>query len=154
MTVGFGPYRIIGYTPGVSTEFEAYEDYLPNENWFSQAPSIQYLTHTYRAEATVRAAMIRAGEAHWAADIGFEEAETVNNTVSGKTAEVYTLVFDTVFHEELAKKNVRLALTHAVDCQTLARLPLQRADSVPQRHIYEWYRGHYGRELQVARIRP
>ena len=119
MTIGFGPYRITGYTPGVSTEFEAYEDYLPNENWFSQAPSIQYLTHTYRGEATVRAAMIRAGEAHWAADIGFEEAETVNNTVSGKTAEVYTLVFDTVFHEELAKKNVRLALTHAVDCQTL-----------------------------------
>ena len=38
MTIGFGPYRIIGYTPGVNTEFEAYEDYLPNENWFSQAP--------------------------------------------------------------------------------------------------------------------
>ena len=118
-TVGFGPYKIIGYTPGVSTEFEAYEDYLPNENFFSQAPSIQYLTHTYRAEATVRAAMIRAGEAHWAADIGFEEAESVNKTVSGKTAEVYTLVFDTVFHEELAKQKIRLALTHAVDCQTL-----------------------------------
>ena len=119
MTIGFGPYRIIGYTPGVSTEFEAYEDYLPNENWFSQAPSIQYLTHTYRAEAPVRAAMIRTGEAHWAADIGFEEAATVSKTVSGKTAEVYTLVFDTVFHEELAKQKVRLALTHAVDCQTL-----------------------------------
>jgi peptide/nickel transport system substrate-binding protein len=119
MTVGFGPYRIIGYTPGVSTEFEAYEDYLPNENWFSQAPTIQYLTHTYRQEAPVRAAMIRTGEAHWAADIGFEEAETVGNTVSGKTAEVYTLVFDTVFHEELAKKEVRLALSHAVDCQTM-----------------------------------
>ena len=119
MTIGFGPYKIIGYTPGVSTEFEAYEDYLPNENWFSQAPSIQFLTHTYRGEATVRAAMIRAGEAHWAADIGFEEAETVSKTVSGKTAEVYTLVFDTVFHEELAKQKVRLALTHAVDCQTL-----------------------------------
>ena len=119
MTIGFGPYRIIGYAPGVNTEFEAYEDYLPNENWFSQAPSIQYLTHTYRAEAPVRAAMIRTGEAHWAADIGFEEAESVNNTVSGKTAEVYTLVFDTVFHEELAKKDVRLALSHAVDCQTM-----------------------------------
>ena len=119
MTIGFGPYRIVGYTPGVSTEFEAYEDYLPNENWFSQAPTIQYLTHTYRPEATVRAAMIRAEEAHWAADIGFEEAASVNNTVSGKTAEVYTLVFDTVFHEELAKQKVRLALTHAIDCQTL-----------------------------------
>ncbi len=119
MTIGFGPYRIAEFTLGVSTEFEAYEDYLPNENWFSQAPSIQYLTHTYRPEATVRAAMIRTGEAHWAADIGFEEAETVNKTVSGKTAEVYTLVFDTVFHDELAKQKVRQALSHAVDCQTM-----------------------------------
>ena len=118
-TIGFGPYKIIEHIPGVQTEFEAYEDYLPNENWFSQMPSIQYLTHTWRAEATVRAAMIRAGEAHWAADIGFEEAQSVNKTVSGKTAEVYTLVFDTVFHEELAKQKVRLALSHAVDCQTM-----------------------------------
>ncbi len=119
MTIGFGPYRIIGYTPGVSTEFEAYEDYVPTDNWFAQAPTIQYITHTYRQEAPVRAAMIRTEEAHWAADIGFEEAETVSKTVSGKTAEVYTLVFDTVFHEELAKQKVRLALSHAVDCQTM-----------------------------------
>ena len=152
MTIGFGPYRIIDYTPGVSTEFEAYEDYLPNENWFSQAPSIQYLTHTYRAEATVRAAMIRAGEAHWAADIGFEEAETVSNTVSGKTAEVYTLVFDTVFHEELAKKNVRLAPHPRYRLSDVARLPLQRPNPVPQRHIHDGYGRHYPGEFQVAEI--
>ena len=160
MTIGFGPYKISGYTPGVSTEFEAYEDYLPNENWFSQAPSIQYLTHTYRAEAPVRAAMIRTGEAHWAADIGFEEAETVNKTVSGKTAEVYTLVFDTVFHEELAKKNVRLALTHAVDCQTLldslfdGQIPCHNAISMmgtvgitPENSKWREYNPELAREL-------
>ncbi len=139
-SIGFGPYKIIGYTPGVSTEFEIYEDYLPNENWFSQAPSIQYITHTYRAEAPVRSAMIQAGEANWAADIGFEEVDNVVNsggkTVSGKTAEVYTLVFDTVFHEELAKQKVRLALTHAIDCQTMldsffgGRIPCHNAISM------------------------
>ena len=139
-SIGFGPYKIIGYTPGVSTEFEIYEDYLPNENWFAQAPTIQYITHNYRAEAPVRSAMIQTGEAHWAADIGFEEVENVVNaggkTVSGKTAEVYTLVFDTVFHPELSKQKVRLALTHAIDCQTMldsffgGRIPCHNAISM------------------------
>ena len=139
-SIGFGPYKIIGYEPGVNTQFEIYENYLPNENWFSQAPTIQFITHTYRAEAPVRSAMVQTGEAHWAADIGFEEVENVVNsggkTVSGKTAEVYTLVFDTVFHEELAKQKVRLALTHAVDCQTLldsmfgGRIPCHNAISM------------------------
>ena len=139
-SIGFGPYKIIGYEPGVNTQFEIYEDYLPNENWFAQAPTIQYITHTYRAEAPVRSAMIQTGEANWAADIGFEEVENVvasgGKTVSGKTAEVYTLVFDTVFHPELSKKEVRLALTHAVDCQTLldsmfgGRIPCHNAISM------------------------
>ena len=139
-SIGFGPYKIIGYEPGVKTDFEIYEDYLPNENWFAQAPSIQYITHTYRGEAPVRSAMIQTGEAHWAADIGFEEVENVANsggkTVSGKTAEVYTLVLDTVFHPELSKQKVRLALTHAIDCQTMldsffeGRIPCHNAISM------------------------
>ena len=135
-TIGFGPHKIIGYNPGVSTEFEAYEDYKPNDNWFAQAPSIQFLTHTYRAEAPVRSAMVQTGEANWAADIGFEEADKVPKSVSGKTAEVYTLIFDTVFHDELAKQKVRLALSHAVDCQRLldslfdGRIPCHAAISM------------------------
>ena len=130
------PYKIVDYEPGVHTKFEAFEDYLPNENWFAQAPSIQFITHTYRAEAPVRSAMVQTGEADWAADIGFEEADKVPKSVSGKTAEVYTLVFDTVFHEELAKQKVRLALSHAVDCQTLldslfnGRIPCHSAISM------------------------
>ncbi len=119
LTVGFGPYRIIDYAPGIHTKFEAYEDYLPNENWFSQAPSIQFITHVYRPEATVRSAMIQTGEADWAADIGFDEVAHVPKTTTGKTAEVYTLILDTVFHPELRKQKVRLALAHAIDCEEL-----------------------------------
>ena len=136
LTVGFGPYKIIEYTPGVSTEFEAYEDYKPNDNWFSQAPSIQFMTHVYRAEATVRASMIQTGEADWAADIGFDEISRVPKHVSGKTAEVYTLVLDTVFHPELKKQKVREALAVAIDCQTLldslfdGRIPCHAAISM------------------------
>jgi len=119
MTNAFGPYRIIDYQPGIHTKFEAYPDYLPNENFFSQAAVIPFITHVYRSEATVRAAMVATGEADWVADIGFEEAEKVPKWVSGTTAEVYTLILDTVFHPELKKQKVRLALAHAIDCQGL-----------------------------------
>ena len=163
-SIGFGPYKIIGYEPGVNTQFEIYEDYLPNENWFAQAPTIQFITHTYRGEAPVRSAMIQTGEAHWAADIGFEEVDNVANaggkTVSGKTAEVYTLVFDTVFHPELSKQKVRLALTHAIDCQTMldsffdGRIPCHNAISMngtvgitPENSKWREYDPELAREL-------
>ena len=119
LTVGFGPYRIIDYKGGVHTKFEAYEDYLPNDNFYSQAPTIKFFTHVYRQEASVRAAMIIAGEADWAADIGFDEQKRVPKSVSGKTAEVYLLVLDTVFHPELKKQKVRQALAQAIDCKSL-----------------------------------
>ena len=119
MTNAFGPYRINDYQPGIHTEFKAYEDYNPNENFFSQMPTIETITHVYRAEATVRAAMVGTGEADWVADIGFEEVDRVPKWVSGTTAEVYTLILDTVFHPELKKQKVRLALAHAIDCQEL-----------------------------------
>ena len=39
-TVGFGPYRIIEYSPGVHTRFEAYQDYKPNDSWYSRPPAL------------------------------------------------------------------------------------------------------------------
>ncbi len=119
MTQGFGPYRIIDYQPGIHTKFEAYPDYLPNENFFSQAPSIPLITPVYRGEASVRAAMVATGEADWVADIGFDFGKQAPKIVTGTTAEVYTLILDTVFHPELKKQKVRLALAHAIDCQGL-----------------------------------
>ena len=116
---GFGPYRIIGYNQGVDTQFEIYEDYIPSEAFDAQAPTIQFITHTYRAEATVRAAMLIAGEADWAADIGFEEKQRVPQFRQSGTTEVYTLVLDLMWHPELQKQKVRLALAHAIDCQGL-----------------------------------
>jgi peptide/nickel transport system substrate-binding protein len=118
-TNGFGPYRIIEYNPGVDTQFEIYQDYIPSDAYDAQAPTIQFITHTYRAEATVRASMLIAGEADWAADIGFEEKQRVPQSKQSGTTEVYTLVLDLMWHPELEKQKVRLALAHAIDCQGL-----------------------------------
>jgi peptide/nickel transport system substrate-binding protein len=118
-TNGFGPYRIIDYNPGVDTQFEIYEGYIPSDAYDAQAPTIQFITHTYRPEATVRAAMLIAGEADWAADIGFEEKQRVPQFRQSGTTEVYTLVLDVMWHPELQKQKVRLALAHAIDCEGL-----------------------------------
>jgi ABC-type transport system substrate-binding protein len=118
-TISFGPYKIIEYSPGVHTKMEMYENYVITEPYDGQAPTIPFVTHVYRAEATVRASMLATGEADWAADIGFDEEGRVPQAKVGTTTEVYTLVLDTMWHPELSKQKVRLALAHAIDCQGL-----------------------------------
>ncbi len=118
-TIGIGPYRIIEWRPGVEVEIEAYENYKANSAFDAQAPSIQHAFQVWRPEPLVRAAMIEAGEADWAVDIGFENIDSVPVAKSGTNNEVFTLVADNIWHPELRKKEVRQALALGVDCQTL-----------------------------------
>jgi peptide/nickel transport system substrate-binding protein len=119
-TIGFGPYRMLEWVPGVEITMEAYEDYLPNPVSPEMAsPTIKNATQVWRNEATVRAAMVQAGEADWAENIEFEQAENVPQVKRGFNTEVFFLHLDTVWHPELRKKEVRMALAHAIDCKTL-----------------------------------
>jgi peptide/nickel transport system substrate-binding protein len=118
-TMGFGPYKTIGYRQGVDSQFEAYDGYVATPIFDGQKANIRFITHLYRAEATVRGAMLIAGEADWAADIGFDQKARVPQARQSGTTEVYELVLDTMWHPELKKQKVRLALAHAIDCQTL-----------------------------------
>ena len=118
-TISIGPYRVVEFASGVHTKFERYEDYVPSEAWDGQMPSIQNITHVYRPEAIVRAAMLSTGEADWAADIGFDQVSKVPQALTGTTTEVYAVIPDTMWHPELQKKKVRQALAHAIDCEGL-----------------------------------
>jgi ABC-type transport system substrate-binding protein len=117
--IGFGPYRFTGWESGVRITLEAYEDYLPNEASDARAPLIKNVTQLWREEALVRASMVETGEADWADNIGFENADRVPQSVQSGTNEIYMLVADTIWHPELRKKEVRQALAHAIDCQEL-----------------------------------
>ena len=119
LTVGTGPYRIVEWRPGVEVEIEAFEDYKPNTAFDAQAPAIKRGFQVWRPEPLVRAAMIQAGEADWAVDIGFENIGAVPVAKTGTNNEVFTLVADNIWHPELKKKDVRKALALGVDCQTL-----------------------------------
>ncbi|MYC28777.1 MAG: hypothetical protein F4X65_01640 [Chloroflexi bacterium] len=118
-TIGTGPYQVVKWTPGVEVEIEAFEDYKPNTAFDAQAPAITRAFQVWRGESLVRAAMIQAGEADWAVDIGFENISEVPAYKTGTNNEVFTLVADNIWHPELSKKDVRKALALGVDCQTL-----------------------------------
>ena len=118
--VGLGPYKLVDWKRGVQVELEAYEDYKPNKAFASQAPIIQNVRQVWRTEALVRAAMLEAGEADWA-EISLDDRDRVPKHVVGTNNEAYLFVIDTVHHPELRKKDVREALTLAVDCETLMK---------------------------------
>ena len=118
-TVGLGPYRIAEYLPGTEVRLEAYEDYKTNAAVDAQAPKIERARQVWHPEPLARAAMLRAGEAHWASDIGFEYIPAVPQFKTGTTPHIFTLVADNIWHPELRKKGVREALALAVDCELL-----------------------------------
>ena len=118
-TIGTGPYKVVEWRPGIEVEIEAFEDYKPNTAFDAQAPAIKRAFQVWRGENLVRAAMIEAGEADWAVDIGFENINAVPRYKTGTNNEVFTLVADNIWHPELKKKEVRQALALGVDCQTL-----------------------------------
>jgi ABC-type transport system substrate-binding protein len=120
--VGFGPYKQVEWVPGVSFTQEAHEDYVPAGDHFEfQKPLIPNVTWLWRAETTVMTAMVEAGEADIAWDVGVDAVETLRDAQikSGGSAEVYSFWFNTLWHPELKKKEVRQAIAHAVNCQEL-----------------------------------
>jgi len=119
---GIGPYKLIEYRNGIDIKMEIYEDYVPNPDSSivdGQAPHVKNLTNLWRGEQLVRTAMVRTGEADWAADIGFDNKTNVPKWKQSGTTEVYTLIPDIMWHPELKKKKVREALNLAIDCQAI-----------------------------------
>ena len=125
--IGWGPYVWEEYVRGESISLTAYEDYVEPQpiNFITQAPSIKDAQYIWRAEETVRSAMIQTGEADLSWAVSIDQAEPINNSEHGKTVkvvsgEVYTINVDTIWHPELRKLEVRQALTHAINCEELA----------------------------------
>ena len=118
--VSNGPYRFISWESGVDVRVEAFEDYQPKPGVFAtNYPAIPNVRQIWRSEAFVRAATVSTGEADWADNIGFENASEVPQAIQSGTNEIYTLVADNIWHPELKKKEVRMALAHAIDCQAI-----------------------------------
>ena len=121
-SVGFGPYKLVEWRPGVDITQEAYEDYVPAGDHFEfQKPFIKNLRWLWRGETTVMTAMVQAGEADIAWDVGVDAAKALpeNMIKAGSSAETFALTVNTLWHPELKKKKVRQAIVHAINCQEM-----------------------------------
>ena len=84
--VSNGPYKFVSWESGVDVTVEAYEDYQPKDGVFATTyPAINTVRQLWRSEAFVRAGMISTGEADWADNIGFENAEVVPQAIQSGT---------------------------------------------------------------------
>jgi peptide/nickel transport system substrate-binding protein len=120
--IGFGPYVLKEWTPGVSITEEAYEGYVPvGDHYEFQKPRIKNVTWVWRGETTVMTAMIKTQEADLAWDVSVDAAQELPKDMIalGSSAEVYAFSADTLWHPELKKTEVRQAINHAIDCQEI-----------------------------------
>jgi peptide/nickel transport system substrate-binding protein len=120
--VGFGPYKLVKWEPGVSITQEAYAGYVPAGNHIEfQKPLIRNLKWVWRGETTVMSAMVKTNEADIAWDVGVDQVKALPKewVKSGSSAETFAMTVNTVWHPELKKKNVRLAIMHAINCKEM-----------------------------------
>ncbi len=120
-TIGFGPYVQVEHRPGRHVKLEKYDDYVsnpraPND---AQAPTIDEIIIEFRSEALVRAVMVAEGVVDWAHDLKLEHRDYVPVLKTSGATETFGLVHDTIWHPELSKRDVRLALAHATDCDLI-----------------------------------
>ncbi|MDA1218790.1 MAG: ABC transporter substrate-binding protein [Chloroflexi bacterium] len=122
-SIGFGPYKQVDWSPGVSITHEAYEDYVPVGDHFEfQKAPIKNATWVWRSEPLVIGAMIESGEADIGWDVSVDAVGTLPADMlrAGTSAETYAMTMNGIWHPELKKKKVRQAIVHAVNCPELA----------------------------------
>lgn len=120
--IGFGPYQLVEWKPGVEITEEIYDGYVTaGDHYEFQKPLIQNLRWLWRGEPTVMQAMIQQGEADIAWDVGVDAAKALpaNMVKAGSSAETFALTTNTLWHPELKKLKVRQAIVHAINCQEM-----------------------------------
>ena len=126
-TMGFGPYKMVDYTPGQFLEITEYEDYVPvpdseltsKDLHKAFVPNIKFV---WRLETTVRAAMLQAGEADYTYILDVEDVPNVPVAKPTPQWEVEGFYIDTLWHPMLKQTKFRQALVHAINCQEIVEV--------------------------------
>jgi peptide/nickel transport system substrate-binding protein len=106
--VGSGPYKVAEWAKGQYLRLTA------NEEYWGGAPKIQEINIVFRPESSVRAAMVKTGEADLAYALSPEDAKAVPKAVTARSLEFPFIRINT-FHPVLKDVRVRQALAYAID---------------------------------------
>ncbi len=127
LVIGWGPYEWADWKRGESITMKRYEDYVEPQPvaYISQKGTINDVTYLWRGEELVRMAMIQTGEADVAWAVSGDLADDLINSEHGNavtivSGEVYTVNVDTIWDPFMSQLKMRQAMTHAIDCESLA----------------------------------
>jgi len=121
--IGTGPYRLEGWDVGQEIVLARFDGY------WGKKPAAERARYVWRTESTVRAAMIKAGEADIAANIAVQDATDPSMDFSYPNSETSRMRID-VTRPPLDDRRVRLALNYAIDRDAI-RGSIFSADVIP-----------------------
>ncbi|NKB60511.1 MAG: peptide ABC transporter substrate-binding protein [Alphaproteobacteria bacterium] len=110
--IGTGPYVFDKWTPGQEIVLKRFDGY------WGKKPVVEGARYIWRSESTVRAAMVKVGEADIAPNIAVQDATDPSMDFSYPNSETTRLRID-VTRPPLNDKRVRLALEYAFDRDAL-----------------------------------
>jgi peptide/nickel transport system substrate-binding protein len=112
--ISSGPYEFVSWDRGISLKSEPFDNY-----WQGEVKEFPQVTIFWREEDTVRAAMVQTDEVDWAYDVGPQNLNSVPRVVIGESSEVVVLKINSKNREPFQDANVRRAIRHAIDCDSL-----------------------------------
>jgi len=110
--IGTGPYKVVAWTKGQSLTLARFDAY------WGAAPPIKDVTYVWRTEPSVRANMVRTGEAQLAQALSASDVQDMPKVQSVPGLAVYTLFMNTTGQTKgsiMSDQRVRLAVNYAVD---------------------------------------
>ena len=110
---GTGPYKLANWTPGQQVVV------VQNSNYWGAKPQIGKATYLFRSESSVRAAMVKTGEADLAPNIALQDATDASMDISYPNSETSHLRID-ITKAPLNDIRVRKAMNYAVDRNAMA----------------------------------
>jgi peptide/nickel transport system substrate-binding protein len=113
-TPGTGPYKMAEWQRDQFMRLTANDAY-----WGTPKPTVADIKLVFRREATVRANMIKTGEANIAFQISAEDAARLSKTVKQQTVEVAFFKMNTA-GSILEDIRLRQAIVHAIDVNAIA----------------------------------
>jgi peptide/nickel transport system substrate-binding protein len=136
--VGAGPYKITRVEPGVSIDFERFDDYWAGSP--KGKPAIKKMSVRFVPDATTEMTELLAGRADWIWNLNPDQFDNVNklptlSAVRKESMRIGYLSLDaagrTGADNPLTKTKVRQAIWHAIDRKTIADKLVTGGSRVP-----------------------
>jgi peptide/nickel transport system substrate-binding protein len=159
--VGTGPYKITKVEPGVSIDFERFEDYWAGSP--KPKPSIKKLSVRFVPDATTEMTELLASRADWIWNLNPDQFENVNKlphitAVRKESMRVGYLSLDaagrTGADNPITKLKVRQAIWHAIDRQAMADKLVTGGSRVPAAPCFPTQFGCNGEAATIYDYNP